>query len=73
MTKSVIYTAHTLQRMSLRGISKEMIEEAIRNPDRAGSGYKGMTLAYKAYADKRIKVVYTGHDTNNGNFLFNTF
>ena len=36
-----------------------MIEEAIRNPDQAGVGYKGRTLVYKSYANKRIKVVYT--------------
>jgi len=45
--------------MFLRGLSKEMVEEAIHNPDQAGIGYKGRLLAYKAFGNKRIKVVYT--------------
>ena len=59
MPQAVAYTAHAPQRMLLRGISREMVDEAIHNPDEAGTGYRGRSLTYKAFGNNRIKVVCT--------------
>ena len=59
MPKTVAYTARALQRMLLRGISREMVDEAIHNPNEAGTGYRGRSLTYKAFGNNRIKVVCT--------------
>jgi hypothetical protein len=36
----IIYTYHSLDRISLRGITREMIKSALSNPDKTGVGYK---------------------------------
>ena len=59
MPQAVAYTAHAPQRMLLTGFSREMVDEAIHNPDEAGTGYRGRSLTYKAFGNKRIKVVCT--------------
>ena len=59
MAKSIVYTIHALERMSVRKVSKEMVQKAISEPEQIRTGYKGRSLAYKSYGDERIKVVYT--------------
>jgi len=51
--------------MFTRGITKEMIERALNNPDQTGVGYKGKPLAYKNFGEERIKVVYTKEGERN--------
>jgi len=50
--------------MAFRNITEEMVREALKNPDETGIGYKNKTLAYKTFAGKRIKVVYTKENSN---------
>jgi len=58
----IIYTDHALGRMSVRGITKEMVRDTLANPEQTGIGYKSRFLAYKSFGNKRIKVVYTKED-----------
>ena len=58
----IIYTAHALARMSVRGITKEMVRDTLANPEQIGIGYKSRFLAYKSFGNRRIKVVYTKED-----------
>ena len=58
----IIYTKHALARMSVRGITKEMVKDTLINPEQTGTGYKSRFLAYKSFGNRRIKVVYTKED-----------
>ena len=58
----IIYTAHALARMSVRGITKEMVRDTLANPEQTGIGYESRLLAYKSFGNRRIKVVYTKED-----------
>lgn len=54
----IIFTDHVRLRMNIRGISEDMIKEALANPDSTGKGYKNRLLAYKTFNGKAIKVVH---------------
>ena len=58
----IIYTDHALSRMSVRGITREMVRDTLANPEQTGIGYESKFLAYKSFGNKRIKVVYTKED-----------
>jgi len=58
----IIYTDHALGRMSVRGITKEMVRDTLANPEQTGIGYKSRLLAYKSFGNRKIKVVYTKED-----------
>jgi hypothetical protein len=55
---NVVYTAHARQRMALRGITDEMVRQAVEEPDATGTGYEARSLAYRRFPQGRIKVVY---------------
>jgi len=44
--------------MSVRGITQEMVRQALASPEELGMGYKYRLLAYKSFGKRRIKVVY---------------
>ncbi len=53
------FTYHARLRMGLRGISEDMIEQAVSNPDWTGAGYQGRLLAYKLFPGRgTMKVVF---------------
>lgn len=54
----VTYTTHAKQRMALRGITQEMVRQAVEAPDEKGMGYQSRSLAYRRFPQGRIKVVY---------------
>lgn len=54
----IIYTAHARQRMALRGITEEMVRQALEMPDERGTGYRERSLVYRRFPQGRIKVVY---------------
>ena len=56
--QGIIYTDHALGRMSVRGITKEMVQDTLVNPEQTGRGYESRFLAYKSFGSRRIKVVY---------------
>ena len=58
----IIYTDHALSRMSLRGITKEMVRDTLGNPEQTGKGYESRFLAYKSFGNRRVKVVYNKED-----------
>ena len=58
----IIYTDHALGRMSLRGITQEMVRDTLANPEQTGTGYSTRLLVYKSFGDRRIKAVYTKED-----------
>ena len=58
----IIYTDHALSRMSVRGVTKEMVRDALANPEQTGVGYESRLLDYKSFGNRRIKVVYTKED-----------
>ena len=57
--KLIIFTDHALGRMSVRGITIEMVMAALANPEQIGTGYKSRLLAYKSSGIRKFKVVYT--------------
>lgn len=54
----IVFTIHAQERMAIRGITRSMVEETIRNPDNRGVGYQDRLLAYKTFPGGTIKVVY---------------
>jgi len=44
--------------MALRGITDEMVRQALETPDERGTGYRGRSLVYRRFPQGRIKVVY---------------
>lgn len=55
---NIIYTAHAKQRMALRGITDEMVRQAVEQPDATDTGYEARSLAYRRFSEGRVKVVY---------------
>ena len=54
--EAVIYTDHALQRMSVRGIAREMVEAALVSPEQTMTGYRNRTLATRALAIGELKL-----------------
>lgn len=54
----IYYTQHARQRMILRGITEEMVEDALLKPDNVGLGYQGKSLIFKRFNKGIIKVVF---------------
>ena len=54
----IVYTVHARQRMAARGISDEMVRQALEMPEERGTGYRNRGLAYRRFSRGRIKVVY---------------
>lgn len=52
------YSEHAELRLLQRHITKTMVTETIKNPDRTGVGYLNRNLAYKTFPQGEIKVVY---------------
>jgi hypothetical protein len=44
--------------MAARGISDEMVRQAVEMPEERGTGYRNRGLAYRRFSRGRIKVVY---------------
>jgi len=45
----IYYTGHVRGRMLLRGITEEMIQKALVNPDKVGVGYDVRDLVFKKF------------------------
>jgi len=60
----IIYTIHALYRMSIREITKEMVEKVLSEPEKTGTGYRNRLLVWKSFEKGKIKVVYTIENTN---------
>ena len=54
----IVYTVHARQRMVLRGITDEMVRQALEMPDERDTGYRDRSLAYRRFPQGCIKVVY---------------
>lgn len=52
----IIFIEHALERMKERRISKELVINAIRNPDRVDHGYGGRKVAQKCINGKLLRV-----------------
>ena len=52
------YTYHARQRMAQRQISEQMGHQTLEGPERAGEGYSGRSLAWRAFPPGVLKVVY---------------
>jgi len=57
--KPVRYTRHAGFRMATRGISEKMVLETLLSPDRAGTGYRSRSVAWRTFPEGRIRVVYS--------------
>ncbi len=62
MNKDVVFIPHALERVNERGISKELVIEALTNPDKVGEGYLGRKVAQKNMDGKLIRVIYEEHE-----------
>jgi Domain of unknown function (DUF4258) len=54
----IYYTVHAKARMIFRGITEEMIKDALFRPDRIGFGYEGKSLVFKKFNKGTIKIVF---------------
>lgn len=54
----VIFTEHSKQRMTQRGISEEEALETLKNPDSTKSGKPEKQIAIKAFSSKKVRVIY---------------
>lgn len=54
----IYYTVHAKARMIFRGITEEMVENALLKPDRIGIGHHGRSLVFKKFSVGIIKVVF---------------
>jgi len=55
---TIKYIPHALERMKERGISRELVEEALQSPDDTTEGYIGRKVAQKRIDGKLIRVIY---------------
>ena len=60
----IYYTVHAKERMSLRGITHDMVKNALRRPDKIGTGYDGKSLVFKKFGRKIIKIVFIKKKTS---------
>ncbi len=58
----IIFIEHALERMKEREISKELVINAIRNPDSVDQGYGGRKVAQKCINGKLLRVIYEEHE-----------
>ena len=65
----IYYTRHARQRMILRGITEEMVEDALLKPDNVGLGYQGKSLIFKRFNKGIIKVVFIKKKIPKSSFL----
>ena len=54
----IYYTEHAKQRMILRGITAEMVKNALLKPDEVGVGYRSKSLIFKKFNEGTIKIVF---------------
>jgi len=54
----IYYTGHAKGRIILRGITHEMIKNALMKPDKIGIGYQSRSLVFKKFSRGTIKVVF---------------
>ncbi len=54
----IVLTYHARERMILRRVTIEMIEETIFTPDSSEAAHPGRRLAFKWFGDRLLKVVY---------------
>ena len=54
----IYYTVHAKARMIFRGITEEMVKNALVKPDKIGIGYKGKNLVFKKFSKGIIKIVF---------------
>jgi hypothetical protein len=59
---AIILTHHARERMALRGITEETIEEVIFTPDWSEAGPANRVLAFKHLPRGLLKVVYRVED-----------
>ena len=64
MVKEIIYTKHALERLEMRAISKETIEDAIKNPDEMFKKNE-IIIVHKLFGEKMLRVFYR----ENGNTI----
>jgi hypothetical protein len=53
--KLIIFTYHSLDRLSIRNITKQMVRAALTNPDKTGLGYNNRQLVFKNLEIKQSK------------------
>lgn len=54
----IYYTVHARARMIFRGITEEMVKNALIKPDKIGTGYSGKSLVFKKFNKGIAKVVF---------------
>ncbi|MES2059919.1 MAG: DUF4258 domain-containing protein [Patescibacteria group bacterium] len=54
----IYYTGHAKERMILRGITENMIRNALLVPDKVGAGYESRNLVFKKFPKGVIKIVF---------------
>jgi len=54
----ITYTSYAEDTINDRKISKEIIEDALKNPDEIIKGRKGRKIAHKIIGNKLLRVIY---------------
>ncbi len=62
---TVVYTHHARERMELRRVTTDMVEETIYIPDQVEQEGSSKYWAFKRYSQGLLKVVYVIKDNNH--------
>ena len=60
--KRVVFIDHALERLRERKISKELVMQALNEPDSVDTGYPGRKIAQKSLNGKIIRVIHEERD-----------
>jgi len=54
----IVFIPHAIDRMKKRGITKEMVLETIKNPEKVVEGYKNRKVAQRMFGNMLLRVIY---------------
>lgn len=60
----IIFTRHSLLKLTQRGISKNIVRKTLKSPDYKTSSYSGRMITYKKFDKIYLKVVYKIEEGN---------
>jgi len=58
----IVFTKHAEERMARYGIPRELVIEALENPDEVVPGYRGRLIAHKYLDSYVLRVVFEKQD-----------
>ncbi|MBU4369638.1 DUF4258 domain-containing protein [Patescibacteria group bacterium] len=60
----IIFTQHSLIKLSQRNISKEIVKKVVKSPDFTFKSYSNREIAYKGFKKLYLKVIFRKENKN---------